>query len=537
MGDVAVRPNFLDRLISSVAPVWGFRRMAARVGMMAAENLGGRVGGVRRTSASRKGTLSNYDVLRETRYSVERAGETTMDRAEDLVVNDGNAKSCVASLALNVVGPGLRPQSYPAVRALGIDEAAGEAFAESAEQAWRTWCVEADATDVSHFEDLQYQAVYSMFTHGEFLHLPVWDETPGRSFGLALQALHPARLRTPADKRSDAAVRQGVQLAPDGKPAGYWIAMPKGDRPLSGLSSAEFRFAPRKIAHRWGCMHRFRAELPEAVRGESVISPALKQFRDMADYVDYELVGALIASSFTVFLELSGDGMGNIPGLRPQSGQPGQFAYYPELMPGNVLAGPVGYKPHILSSNRPAPSFEAFYTRLLRSAAASTGQPYEIVAKDFSKTNYSSARAALLEVWKLHTLYQDWFIRSYLQQIWIMVLEEAWLRGMLTVPAGAPDFYEAVPAWASCIWTRPPRGNVDPVKEREADNLGLDNLTETRSALCASRGLDFEDTVRTRAREDKIMRRYGVEPKAQAAKAAPAAKADDGESEPEEAEQ
>ena len=186
---------------------------------------------------------------------------------------------------------------------------------------------------------------------------------------------------------------------------------------------------------------------------------------------------------------------------------------YLPMQPGTMTIGQPGHKPHIISSNRPGPTFDAFYERILRAAAASTGQPYEMVAKDFSKTNYSSARAALLEVWKLHTLYQDWMIRSFLRPCWMMVMEEAWLRGLLAVPAGAPSFWKSpaiMRAWGRCIWTRPPRGQVDPVKERQADDLALANLTETRTGICHARGMDFPTLARQRQREERLLRDLGL---------------------------
>ena len=69
-------------------------------------------------------------------------------------------------------------------------------------------------------------------------------------------------------------------------------------------------------------------------------------------------------------------------------------------------------------------------------------------------------------------------------------MEEAWIRGLLVVPDGAPSLYESpliAQAWLSNVWTRPPRGQIDPTKEREAEQLGLDALTETRTSICHGR--------------------------------------------------
>ncbi|GFK95457.1 hypothetical protein NNJEOMEG_03320 [Fundidesulfovibrio magnetotacticus] len=501
--------NWLDSFIGYVSPVHGLRRAQARAAMA---GIDGVVEAVRRTAASREGTLSNFQPSRLNAYTVQRDADLIMARAESLVASDGHAASCVDSLALNVAGPGLKPQSAPDMTVLGLSDDEADAFAESAERAWDVWCAEADAADTDHFDDMQYQDARTLFVTGEFLRLPVWLDEPGRAFGLALQGLHPARLRTPSDMAGNPLIRRGVELGANGRPEAYWIAEPRDNRPLAGLASCDFRRVPRKTGHRWGCFHRRHGKMPEQPRGETILSPAMKQLADLSAYVDSELVGAVIAASFTVFLEASTDAMGSRIGLDGKA-KTGMVQPYPqEIKPGLMVTGQTGHKPHLLSNPRPPQSFDAFYTRILRAVAASTGQPYETVAKDFSKTNYSSARAALLEVWKLYTLLQDWFVRGYLRHVWEMVLEEAWLRGYLAVPEGKPDFYEARTAWCAASWTRPPRGQIDPVKERAAEQMGLDNLTESLTGILYSRGMDPETMARTIARERRTYERHGLKP-------------------------
>ncbi len=514
--------NLLDRMISYVAPAAGARRMMARLSMDAAM---GRVTGVRTAAGGREGTMGNWNPRRYHRFEEGASFFKAMERAESLVANDSHAVSAVESLALNIVGSGMRPQSYPDWQVLGITEEQADEFAESAERAWALWCEKAGADDMLSFEDIQYQAIRSMLTTGEFLHLNVWRDEPDRVFGMCIQPLHPARLRTPVDKIHDSNIHNGVEFGRHGEPVAYWIATPQGDAALAGLTSKDFIRVERLKAGRIACLHRFRSVMPEAVRGTSVLAPAMKQFRDLADYVDYELVGALIAASFTVFIEtaapLAGGGFGGGAAAPAPN-------YSAQLQPGTVTMGAAGHKPHIISSNRPGPQFDAFYERVLRSVASSTGQPYESVAKDFSKTNYSSARAALLEVWKLHTLYQDWFVRSVQNPYYRMVLEEAWERHLLAVPSGAPAFLQSpaiTRAWSAAVWTRPPRGQIDPVKEREADNLALGNMTETRTAICHSRGLDFATVARTRQRENRLLARLGLSTET----AAPSARTETGE--------
>jgi len=67
-------------------------------------------------------------------------------------------------------------------------------------------------------------------------------------------------------------------------------------------------------------------------------------------------------------------------------------------------------------------------------------------------------------------------------------------------------------AWLANVWTRPPRGQVDPTKEREAEQLGLDALTETRTSICHARGTDWDTVAKGLAREKRQMEKLGIAP-------------------------
>ena len=109
---------------------------------------------------------------------------------------------------------------------------------------------------------------------------------------------------------------------------------------------------------------------------------------------------------------------------------------------------------------------------------------------------------------------KEWSWESF----WLVQGIFAWLvfpllGALLAVPAGAPSFWKSpaiMRAWGRCIWTRPPRGQVDPVKERQADNLALANLTETRTGICHARGMDFPTLARQRQREERLLRDLGL---------------------------
>jgi lambda family phage portal protein len=303
-----------------------------------------------------------------------------------------------------------------------------------------------------------------------------------------------------------------------GAPIDYFVANPDGTSTFgngfSGLDISKYTIIPAKVAHRPGMLHGFVAKSDEQVRGASILAPAMPFFRNLSDYLDYELIGAMAAASFAVFISTENkyDSIPNASAFnRDGSGDDNKKTVYCEFAPGTVAYGNENEKPHILKSDRPSDTFAPFVERLLRAVGASVGMPYEVVAKDFSKTNYSSARAALLEAGRVFLGYQQHLIDGFCQPCWAMVQEEAYLRGMVSYPSGT-DYYAMRHLLTMCRWIPPRRGHVDPKKEVEAMVLAKDNNIRTLARIIAEDGGDWEETLKQRGIERKMERDEEIDP-------------------------
>ncbi|MCD1621246.1 phage portal protein, partial [Salipiger manganoxidans] len=130
----------------------------------------------------------------------------------------------------------------------------------------------------------------------------------------------------------------------------------------------------------------------------------------------------------------------------------------------------------------------------------------EQLASDWSKTNYSSARAAMIEIWRGWTARRTAFAQGFCQLFFMAWLEEQVLDGHITLPRGAPDFYAYWPAYARAKWIGPGKGFVDPVKEAQAAAmrvaLGLSTLEEEAAELT---GTDYADNMEQIGREIAAM--------------------------------
>ena len=461
-----------------------------------------------RNAGSFRGGMSGYrvpGVATTENAAQERA--LIQSRSADLASNDWAASSAVNAITSNAVGHGLQPQSELDRERLGLSESEALALQDDIERVWEDWTPTADVRGMLHFEDMQYLGLRTMLRQGELLHLPVMLRDPLRPLSLAIQPVSPTRLMTPSDRRFTASVRDGVEYDPAGAPSAYWIATPAPSSPgayvsPSSLTSRDFTRIPAKIGHRPGAFHLFRHTEDEQERGVPIFSPGLNLFRHLSDSIDNELISQVITSSLTLFVEL--DESNNVlPDYvqRRKRGPEEKPRYYQTVDSGTIMYGNANEKPHLLESSTPSPNFEQFCRFVLRSMAASVDMPYEVIAKDFSQTNYSSARAAMLEAWKVFTLYRQWLVAHYCQPIFRMVIEEAWLRGKLHFPAKAPDFYDAPNLYSSALWIGPARGYVDPVKEVNAVCKEIDYGLKTRREALAERGRDLDSVVKQRRRE------------------------------------
>lgn len=460
---------------------------------------------VSRSAAGGLGTMSNWTPRRLSWREEGSQREKVALRSTDITINDAHGASIVDSITMNSVGTGLWPRSTPNAKRLGITEDQAAEISGSMEWEFEQFNKEADARGVTDFYGLQTQVVWSMLVKGESLFLPLMFSDTSRRYSLALQSVDPSRLRTPAVYSSAIDIRDGIRLGDAGQPLSYFLANPENGLMVPGLDLSQFDELPPRRGHRPVVMHNFVPKEPEQARGVPIFAPVMKLFRDKSDYLDFELVAAIVAANFPVWIEKGSSYDANtLPGVRPVTTAPGETTYYHELRPGQVHYGNAGEKPHFPSSTRPSGNLPAFLETVLRAiGAGGGGMPYEVTAKDFSKTNYSSARAALEEAWRVFGFTQDWLIKVFCQPVYEMVFEEAWLRGRIRLPNGL-DFYSFRAEWCAAQWTVPARTSLDPVKEMVAHAMGKQNNVSTDSDFCAKQNKDQEAVYRQRARERKL---------------------------------
>lgn len=423
---------------------------------------------------------------------------TLRERSRELNRNDAFASGITGTMVTNTVGTGIQMQSNISAESLGISEEEAQTLKKSAEKIWERWCPWADAAERMDFWEIQGLVDRQILENGEAILQPVMLDDPYRPYYTALDIIESDRLCSPGYRSTEKNIRYGVEVGSLGEPIAYWIKKTHpGDITVArGWASNDYvRVPARNSSGRKNILHLYVVNRPGQTRGVPFFAPVLDYFKDLCDYMEAERVAARISACFALFVESEGDAYDKMIGGTDGTNSGGQREM--ELEPGMIEFLNKGEKISSFNPSRPNASFEAFVTKMLHSICASLGLPYILVAKDFSKTNYSNCRAALLQAYRYFKIRQQFLCKKLCQPSYELVLEEAWLRGEFPVK----DFYGQQHELSRAKWITPGWQWVDPLKEAEASERSISKGLSTLADECASQGKDWEENVEQRARE------------------------------------
>lgn len=455
-------------------------------------------------------------------------------RSRDLVRNDGWASGGITRILDNTVGAALRLSASPDYRALAtlsgnrrFDAVWAEEFRREVEALWRSY-----ADDIDRYGDASRQLTVSQqlrlalrhkLVDGDSLIVAYWLPERvgygGATFSTAFQVVDPDRLSNPYQMVDSRYMRGGVEIDDLGVPLAYHIRKAHQNDWYNTIESMEWERVQRQDEDGWRrVIHDFEHDRAGQNRGVGVFTPVLARFKMLARYYGVELQAATIAATFGTYVTSpydpdqvrealdDSDDLSAYQQIRADWAEerPAMLsgARIPTLAPGESITSVGAAHPHN--------GFGEFAHEMLRTFAAATGMSAEQITQDWSKTNYSSARAALLESWKTLTRRNTEFKIGSATPLFACWLHEAMDRNMLPLPNNAPDFLEARTAYSRCDWLGVARGWVDPVKEKEGAILGMKGGLSTLKRECAEQGLDYEEVIQQRAAEMAQFKEAGL---------------------------
>lgn len=471
--------------------------------------------------------------LRSADGTVLRDRDRIVARSRDLVRNDGWAGGGVTTILDQTVGLTFRLSAKPDYRALSrldrrLDATWAAEFSDAAEAEWRLW-----SNDPLHYNDVARrmtieQQFWLQLRHrvidGDCIALLYWMPDRigpgGARYAMAVRLVHPDRLSNPQGAADDRHLRGGVEIDGDDVPVAYHFR--KGDQNDYWVDSQamEWERVTREVAGYLRVIHSFETLEIGQNRGVGVFAPVVNRLKMLIRYDGAELDAAIINAIFATFVtspfdtEFVQGGLSEVSDdLDGYQKQRVEFHDEAKLMLGSARLAHLypGEKLETVAAARPSGSFDAFSHAMLRNVAAQLGLSAEQLTKDWSKSNYSSARGALQDAWKTMTRRRRDFALSYATPIYAGFLWEAMEAGRLPLPAGAPAFEDARAGYAAAKWIGPGRGWIDPVKEREGAVLGMESgLSTLEDEAAENGGGDWEENLDQRALEVAAFKARGL---------------------------
>ncbi len=438
---------------------------------------------------------------------------TLVSRSRDLTRNHGIASGAIQTLVDNVVGTGLRLVACPDYKVLGKNKEWADEWSRQVESLWRGFSesMDCDAARSLNFSGLTVQVFRSGLINGESIAIPLWLPERGGAFNTVIQLVESDRLSNPGGRPDDKHLRGGIEIDDYGAPIAYWIRKSHpGDVyvPFSCSPDEWQRIPARTPFGRRQILHLHDKERTGQSRGKPILTAIMPMFKMLDHYERSELQAAVVNAMIAAFIEtpLDAESFGSMFGGSLEDYISARNEWKIKLEGGSIIPVFPGDKVSPFTPSRPNSGYGAFVENILRHIGTGLNLPFELLMKDFSKTNYSSARAALLEAWRFFMGRRQWLGTYWAKPVYELWLEEA----INSKKIEAPDFYQNRNAWTRCKWIGPGRGWVDPVKEAQASQIRMEAGLSTLEDECAQQGLDWEEVLEQRAREKSRMQELGL---------------------------
>lgn len=459
-------------------------------------------------------------------------------RSHDIVRNDAFAQSGVQLHKDNIVGAQYRLNAKPRLKVIGLDETWEDEFSEEVEEKFTNWAESfnnwPDASRRNTLTSMVRLAVGTYLISGEVLATAEWMRETDRAYRTAIQMIAIDRLSNPGDQGYDMErTRGGVRLSASGAPIGYYIRQASPGGMFDWNRAMKWSYIrSRNGIGRPQVIHIVEQQRPSQTRGVSQFTAALKEMRITKRFRDITLQNAVVNASFAAAIEselppaqaFESLGGGDVGSSVVQYAQQflGAIASYgnnarnmqidgvkiPHLMPGTKL--------NMMPMGKPGGIGGEFEQSLLRYLAADLGVSYEQLSKDYSQTNYSSARAGMVETWKYMQSRKKMVADRFASMVYRLWFEEAVNAGHIESmnARSVPNIYEGLNMEAFCNaqWIGAGRGQIDELKETQAAILRIKNRLSTYEQEIARMGEDYRPIFRQIAREKGVMEDLDIQP-------------------------
>jgi lambda family phage portal protein len=464
-------------------------------------------------------------------------------RSRDMFRNDAYVQSGAATHKDSIVGSMYVLSSKPMSNVLGKSEGWDEAFQEEVESLFTLWAESPskwpDAAAQNDFTQIVRLATGVYTYTGEVLATAEWLRDSGRDFSTAIQMVDTDRLCQPFEQMNNPLVRGGIKHDRRGRHLSYFIrvAHPTDYRQIAMLPTGQY-FREVEAEKPWGrkqvlfLREQMRVDQTRAV---SDLVAGLKELAITKKFRDVTLQNAVVNAMYAATIESEmppeavyaqlggGNNIGDSAVAYAETllGAISEYANAAQHMKIDGVRIPhlfPGTKLQLRPMGTPGGVGQQFEQSLLRYLAASLNISYEELSRDFTKTNYSSARAAMAGTWRFMQSRKKMVADGTANFVFRLWLEEAVNNDKLSTfrAREAAQLYTngrlnmMFDALSAADWIGAARGQIDELKETQAAVLRIKWGLSTHEDELSRLGKDWRKVFAQMEREQKERDRRGI---------------------------
>lgn len=454
---------------------------------------------------------------------IDQNNMTLRQRARMLYMSSPMATSAIKTHRTNSVGVGLKLNPRMDGNLLGMSMEKTAEWKRQVKREFEIWAGKkqnCDTTKMNDFYAMQQLIFSSWLTSGDVFILRTQGEaTRYNPYTLRLHVIEADRCATPSSsglsktegKNNDNGnlIHDGVEVDANGAVVAYHFRNTHPNESTQVKTEWTRVEAYGEATGLPNVFHVMSSERPDQYRGVTYLAQIIEPVLQTRRYTESELEAALIESFFTAFIKTNADVSENplatTEPIEEEGIDKGESDAEYEMGPGTFNVLEPGEDIVFGDPKRPASGFPAFMQSIATQVGAALEIPSDLLLKEF-KASYSASRAALLEAWKSFKMYREWFVQDFLNPVYEIWLSEAVAIGRINAPGffGDPLIHNA---YLGAEWVGPSQGQLDPVKEIQAEALAIQNGFTTREAAAIKlNGSDFEENIEQLKREQALMK-------------------------------
>jgi lambda family phage portal protein len=369
--------------------------------------------------------------------------------------------------------------------------------------------VRLDASGILTYPEMSEAVLRSAKVAGMGYGVRVWKPNrPNATHATAWRIIDAARVSNPHHGADTPRLFQGHELDADGREVAIYVQ--KSHPNIQRIAqSSEWQRIPIYDANglRQVTIRR-NGGRPEQIRSVGCGAPVILYLRMLQGTTEAWAIAKRIQASYALMIKTED------PDAAARSDR------YGSVLSGNVPIRPGQRYYHNHDEVKPldwqfqGSDYENYRNPIIEAVCACEGVPYEMVLKRLTKSSLASSRAALMQAYQFGKREQNRQINSTEQHWAASLTMEGVARGDIIPRTDDRDVI------FTYKWKRPPRPWPDPQKEANGVRAWLD-MGHSYSSAYDEVGKDFEEEMRQKARDLRLIKAQGLTVASEAPQATP----------------